>query len=190
VGDYDFHLLNRLGTADLALAIMPISAEFYGRADADVEANSGGPAQDEFVTFTSTQAGWYEVVVFKVGYVDMPKGAVFSLRVGEAGVAGVWDEEQLIPDDFTIDQNRPNPFNGLTTVRYGVPNSGGHVKLSVYDATGRHVATIVDGVRQPGYHDATWDGTAASGKPVSSGIYFCRFEAGGRTMTKQMLLLK
>jgi hypothetical protein len=190
VGDYDFHLVNSLGTADLALAIMPLAAQFYGRADAEVEANSGGPAQDEFVTFTSTDAGWYEVIVFKVGYVDMPKGAVFSLRVGEAGVAGVWDEEQLIPDEFAVEQNRPNPFSGQTTVRFGVPNPGAHVKLSVYDVAGRHIATLVDGERQPGYHDATWDGTAASGKPVSSGIYFCRFEAGGRTMTRQMLLLK
>jgi flagellar hook assembly protein FlgD len=120
----------------------------------------------------------------------MSKGGVFELRIGEAGVAGVWSEEHLIPDDFTIEQNRPNPFRGLTTVRYGVPNAGAHVKLSVYDAGGRHVATLADGSREAGFHDATWDGNSASGKPVSSGIYFCRFEAGGRTLTKQMLLLK
>jgi thermitase len=190
VGDYDFHLVNRLGSVNLGLAIMPISAGYYARADAAVEANTGGPGDDEFVTFTSAEAGWYEVVVFKDGYEDMSKGGVFELRIGEAGVAGVWSEEHLIPDDFTIEQNRPNPFRGLTTVRYGVPNAGAHVKLSVYDAGGRHVATLADGSREAGFHDATWDGNSASGKPVSSGIYFCRFEAGGRTLTKQMLLLK
>ena len=51
--------------------------------------------------------------------------------------------------------------------------------------TGRHVRTLVDGIRESGEHEVVWDGTEASGRTVSAGIYFARLEAPeGRAVRK------
>lgn len=190
-GTYDFHLVNVEGNADLAVAIMPPAANFYGRGGAALEANAAGQGGDEVFSFTSGGYYWYEVVVFKTGYEELNKYCRYRLRIGEEGTAGAGDGvARLVPDDFVLEQNRPNPFSATTAVRFGVPGKGAHVRLEVFDASGRHVATLVDAFREPGYHHATWDGTGVSGSKASSGVYFCRLEGAGRRLTRRMLLLR
>ncbi len=77
------------------------------------------------------------------------------------------------PGAFELRQNAPNPFNPSTTIRFTVPQSG-NVNIAIYDATGRHVRTLVDGHIDAGYHEVVWDGTDALGRQVSSGVYLCR----------------
>jgi hypothetical protein len=190
-GTYEFHLMNAAGNADLAVAIMPPAAGFYGRGAAALEADAAGQGGDEIFSFTSGAHYWYEVVVFKTGYEELNKYCTWRLRIGEEGTAGVGDGvARLIPDDFAIEQNRPNPFNSTTAIRFGVPGKGAHVNLEVFDASGRHVATLVDAFREPGWHNATWDGMGISGSRASSGVYFCRLQAAGTEMTRRMLLLR
>jgi len=62
--------------------------------------------------------------------------------------------------------------------------------LSVYDVAGRHVRDIVDGTVDAGEHAARWDGTDRAGRPVASGIYFCRLSVDGWTATTKMALMK
>jgi hypothetical protein len=57
-GTYDFHLVNVAGNADLAVAIMPPSANFYGRGGAALEANAAGQGGDEIFSFTSGAHYW------------------------------------------------------------------------------------------------------------------------------------
>ena len=75
------------------------------------------------------------------------------------------------PRDFQLSQNYPNPFNPSTTIGYELPKSA-YVSLRVYDALGRLVATLVDGVQAARDYKIQWDGSA-----VSSGVYFCRMFA-------------
>ena len=88
------------------------------------------------------------------------------------------------PAEFALGQNYPNPFNPSTIVRYQLPYQS-HVVLRVYDLLGQDVATLVDGVQDPGYKSVSWD---ASG--VSSGIYYYRLTAGTFTLTKRMIVVK
>jgi hypothetical protein len=83
----------------------------------------------------------------------------------------------------------PNPFNPQTTIRYDVP-SAGRVVVSVYDAMGARVATLVDRHRAAGSYTAEWEGRDERGAAVSSGVYFVRVEFGGRTMTRKLELVK
>ncbi len=55
---------------------------------------------------------------------------------------------------------------------------GGHVRLDIYDRTGRKVKRLVDSRMQAGNHDFTWDGRVDSGANVSAGVYYVRLEAG------------
>jgi hypothetical protein len=91
---------------------------------------------------------------------------------------------------YGLEQNVPNPFNPVTTVRYQVPNGGGDVTIEVFDVGGRLVTTLVDGFRPAGRHEVSWSGMDADGESVASGVYFCRMTAGEETMSRKMLLLK
>jgi hypothetical protein len=96
-------------------------------------------------------------------------------------------EEQprnTIPGDFALSQNYPNPFNPATTIRYDLPRAS-HVTLTVYDLLGREVATLIDGVEEPGYKSVQW---SAGG--VAGGIYFYRLQAGNFMQVRKLLLLK
>lgn len=94
------------------------------------------------------------------------------------------------PSEFALAGTTPNPSSGLVTVRYEVPAQGGHVKINIYDVTGRHVREIVDGHVREGRHAALWDGSDASGRSVSSGVYYCRMDAPGLAARAKVILLK
>lgn len=87
-------------------------------------------------------------------------------------------------------RNYPNPFNPKTTIEYGVPTSGAHVRLSIYDLRGRVVHTLVDEPMPAGNHRAIWRGRDGSGRPVGSGVYFFRLEVGDYTVERKMVMLK
>jgi hypothetical protein len=89
----------------------------------------------------------------------------------------------------TLAQNTPNPFNPTTLIRYQLSDRE-HVTLSVYDANGQLVRTLVDEVRPVGKNEATWDGRNEAGATVGSGVYFYRLDAGKFSESKKMVLLK
>ena len=90
---------------------------------------------------------------------------------------------------FALAQNSPNPFNPVTTIRFTLPESR-DVRLTVFDAAGRLVTTLLDETRGVGSHQVEWDGTDAFGRFVGSGIYFYRLNAGKFVESRKMILLK
>ncbi|MFC1553873.1 S8 family serine peptidase [candidate division KSB1 bacterium] len=89
-----------------------------------------------------------------------------------------------IPTMFELEQNFPNPFNPVTTIRFKLPQSS-EVVLTVYDATGKEVARLVDGYVPAGYHNVQWDATN-----FASGMYIYRIQAGSFNAIKRMTLIK
>jgi beta-xylosidase len=89
------------------------------------------------------------------------------------------------PNSFSLGQNYPNPFNPITKVIYSVPQCS-TVKLKVYDLLGHEVGTIVDGIRQPGTYETTFDADN-----LASGVYFYRLTTNKKfEQTKKLLVLK
>ncbi|MDH4038689.1 MAG: T9SS type A sorting domain-containing protein [Candidatus Krumholzibacteria bacterium] len=86
-------------------------------------------------------------------------------------------------------QNIPNPFNPTTSIQFTL-EAREHVTIAIYDANGALVRTLVDEVRSAGANDVTWDGRDARGNTMSSGVYFCRLTAGGKSESRKMTLLK
>ena len=82
----------------------------------------------------------------------------------------------------------PNPFGGGTLFRFALATRA-HVRLEVYDVTGRRVSRVLDESRDPGYWEAPWDGRDGGGLRVSSGVYFVRFEAGDYRSTRKIVRL-
>jgi len=105
-------------------------------------------------------------------------------------ITSVEDTTDRIPEQVVLRDAFPNPFNPRTTIRYEltVPT---HVRLRLYDLTGRLVDVLVGGVTQPaGTHSIVWTGCDAQGRAMSSGTYFCRLEAGPYTQTIRMTLVR
>jgi hypothetical protein len=91
---------------------------------------------------------------------------------------------------LTLYQNAPNPFNPTTTLRYYLPAACA-VTLSIYDASGRLVATLVDRERQEaGQHAGIWSGNDSRGMAMPSGVYFSVITAGKERLSNKMILLR
>lgn len=95
---------------------------------------------------------------------------------------------------ITLSGGVPNPFGQLaaghakTVIRFSLPVAT-DTRLEVYDARGRKVIALVEGVREAGEHAATWDGRDATGRPVPTGVYFYRLTAASQTRTAKGLRL-
>ncbi len=84
---------------------------------------------------------------------------------------------------FVLGQNQPNPFSHSTIINFSLEERA-HVKITVQNAYGMHVATLVDGVRNAGNYNAIWDASS-----VANGIYFYTMEADNLQATRKMLLV-
>jgi hypothetical protein len=98
--------------------------------------------------------------------------------VGNSNNAGI------IPVNYSLHQNFPNPFNPFTKIGYDIPKQS-FVNLRIFDVLGREVKVLVNEIKSPGSYIVDFN---ASGLP--SGIYFYRLECNGYFFTKRMTLLK
>ena len=96
---------------------------------------------------------------------------------------------KVIPGEFALQQNFPNPFNPSTEIRYDLPEEG-FVNLVVYNMVGQKVRTLRSETMQPGYHSMVWDGRNDVGSQVATGMYFYSIHTGSFQATKKMLFLK
>ena len=102
---------------------------------------------------------------------------------------GIDNRNETFSQGFALEQNFPNPFNPVTTLRYDLPENG-YVNIIIYDMLGREVMTLINQTQDAGYKSVIWDATNEYGKPVSAGIYLYQIQAGEYISTKKMVLLK
>ncbi|MCK9424447.1 MAG: T9SS type A sorting domain-containing protein [Ignavibacteriaceae bacterium] len=89
-----------------------------------------------------------------------------------------------MPNEFSLKQNFPNPFNPETAISYQMPVSG-KASLKVFDMLGREVVTLVDEVKEAGTYNVSFNG-----KAFTSGAYFYRFQSGNYLKINKMILMK
>jgi hypothetical protein len=93
-------------------------------------------------------------------------------------------EQNKLPQVYWLEQNFPNPFNPITTIRFSIPESR-FVSLWVLDVLGREIVTLVESYLPPGNYLVKWDA-----KEFSSGVYFSRMRSGDFSEEKKMTLVK
>ncbi|TKJ42459.1 hypothetical protein CEE37_01895 [candidate division LCP-89 bacterium B3_LCP] len=93
-------------------------------------------------------------------------------------------EDTFKPMDFELIGPAPNPFNPTTVIGFQLPNAG-KVNLAIYDISGRQVAELVNGWRDAGMHEVTFDAS-----DLASGIYLYRLQAGEFSGVGKMVLVK
>jgi photosystem II stability/assembly factor-like uncharacterized protein len=116
------------------------------------------------------------------GYLASDTGKVYKTSTG--GELGIQPVDPSVPVTFNLFQNYPNPFNPSTKIKFDIPKIS-KVKLSVYDALGREIETLVNESLQPGTYEVNWN----AGR-LSSGIYFYKLFTNDFSMVKKMSLIK
>ncbi len=88
------------------------------------------------------------------------------------------------PNDFTLKNNFPNPFNPSTTIEYSLPKAA-NVRIEVYNVAGQKIETLLNNAIKAGHHEIEFNA-----QNLSSGIYFYRMQAGEFHQVKKMILIK
>jgi hypothetical protein len=89
-----------------------------------------------------------------------------------------------IPTEVALGNAYPSPFNASTKIEFSLPESQ-HIKLQIFDVTGRLVETLVDKYQAVGKWNVTWNADN-----YNSGIYIYRLQFGKKQISKKILLLK
>jgi hypothetical protein len=90
----------------------------------------------------------------------------------------------VVPKEFILYNNYPNPFNPATTIKFSLPHAS-NVKLKVFDMQGKERALLINERMQQGTYEYIF-----SAEKLSSGVYFYQLETQGSHITKKMILLK
>jgi hypothetical protein len=142
------------------------------------------PQHYSYVDETAAPAHWY----YRLRQIDLDGSVHYSDGVTVNTLTGVSDPQ--LPGKFGLSENFPNPFNPSTTIQYQLPYAA-YVRLKVYDVLGQEMATLVDGMQEPGYRSVVWNAPRGG---IASGVYFYRITAtsGYTTFTevRKMVLLK
>lgn len=96
---------------------------------------------------------------------------------------GISDSDHILPVSF-LTSSYPNPFNPSATIEYSLPEPA-FVTAEIYDLLGRKVKTLVCEDQRAGSYRVVWDASNQA-----SGLYFYRIDAGHRSKTGVMTLLK
>jgi hypothetical protein len=94
-----------------------------------------------------------------------------------------------IPTEFDLHENYPNPFNPITTLRFGLPEVS-DITLTIYNILGQRVRSFNMESTPAGYHSIKWNATNDYGEQVGAGVYLYQLRANQFVKTRKMVLLK
>lgn len=174
VDTFRLYFLNQSATdADIIISWDP--AVYASHATAmSMKIGSSGPVIDMLTnnSYTIVDAGdegINRVDIYKTG----------AVLIETIGALAVKQEKTVIPDEFRLYHNYPNPFNPTTTIKFDVLKTS-NIDVSVYNILGQKVATLVSEELAPGTYSTTWDAMNSSNVTISSGVYYVRMIARDR----------
>ncbi|MAJ45612.1 MAG: hypothetical protein CMF96_12845, partial [Candidatus Marinimicrobia bacterium] len=81
------------------------------------------------------------------------------------------ESPRIVVNQFSFDTPYPNPFNPVTTFKYGLPQEGS-VSITVYNLTGEKVADLMlNEIQSEGLHATEWNAV-----DMAAGVYFINLE--------------
>ena len=122
---------------------------------------------------------------------EIDAARAFYSALASGAATGVEGEQSAEPAAAVVrlEPARPNPFESDSALWFSIPAEG-HVRLSVYDPSGRLVRALIDDRFPAGRHATSWDGVSSSGCPCGSGVYLCRLESGVDVVTRKLVLMR
>ena len=98
-------------------------------------------------------------------------------------------EEDIIPKEFYVSPNYPNPFNPSTSLDIQTSERN-DLNVRIFDATGRLVNTLINKELDAGHYTVKWNGLDAMGQGMPTGVYFIQVRSGVEISTQKMILIK
>lgn len=98
-------------------------------------------------------------------------------------------DEGTLPAVFALSHSIPNPCKDRTSISFAIPRKS-HVTLSIYNAAGQLVNTLVNGQQEPGFRTVVWNGQDRNHRTVAQGVYFYRLTADNYTATRKLLVVR
>ena len=118
------------------------------------------------------------------GYEDYKNWVYVGVYENDWEYVGINPEEEIIPKDFVLSQNFPNPFNPKTQINYEI-ESADQVTMDLFDIRGVKIKTLVDEYKSVGSYNFTLDASQ-----LSSGVYFYTMKSNGISKTRKLVLMK
>lgn len=134
--------------------------------------NSNSP---KYYSFTDSKNKLSGKVLYRLKQIDIDGKFTYSDAI---------EMKFELPLEFNLAQNYPNPFNPTTVISYSIPEAA-NVNITVYDVLGTKIATLVNGNKQAGNYNTSFDASS-----LSNGVYFYKIEVGSYSAIKKMILLK
>jgi len=123
-------------------------------------------------------------------------GIIYDYRLSDISYSAIaktaaiiLEDVQLLPGDFELYANYPNPFNPSTRIAYELAGPA-KVQIRITDIQGQEIRLWNYQSQFAGYHETFWDGLNHAGHLVSAGIYFTTVQAGAEIHSQKMLLIK
>ncbi len=114
-----------------------------------------------------------------------------DLRTGKSGSSSAEDVDPdgdaLISSALRFSRVAPNPSRYETSLTFMSP-AAGRAHLTIHDASGRRVATLLDDLMQAGSHAVQWDLRNDEGREVPAGIYLARLAQGPAVATTKLIV--
>ena len=140
----------------------------------------------EYIYTYKKESEWQDTSIYTVAFVqnDLGMKEVLNCASGRTIVTGLNNISSVIPNEFALHQNFPNPFNPTTTIGFTLPQNR-VVRLVVFDVLGKEVATIVNQALNAGQYEIDFNGDM-----LSSGVYYYNLIAGNVSISRPMILMK
>jgi hypothetical protein len=97
--------------------------------------------------------------------------------------------DSIVPQNFEVSQNFPNPFNPETTIQFALTTRS-PVTVKIFDVTGRYIITLLDGTGSQGVNEVFWNGKDAQGVDVTSGVYVYQVKTDRFSAQRKMMLIR
>jgi hypothetical protein len=147
-------------------------------------AELGDPAQLQYVDSISSSGTYTYYITAMYGLLESAPSEEVQVFIEVTSS----NDEMLANNQISLSAY-PNPFNPTTTISYSVPDNG-DVTITIYNAKGQLVNTLVNEYKNKGSYQVIWNGKDIKGNSVASGLYFTRLISGGETVKNKMLLMK
>jgi len=125
---------------------------------------------------------------------DAGSASLVEAAIDDLVVSGVFVAPAAVPPAAPavarILLARPNPASRGTRLEFELPGAAA-VSLTLHDLAGRTVRTLCR--QEPhaaGRHAAAWDGLDQAGRPVASGVYLARLQAGEAKSETRITILR
>ena len=109
--------------------------------------------------------------------------AYFTVSVN-ATLAGLGDDDIILPEQLVLHNAYPNPFNPSTLIRFDLLDAN-MVSLDIFDLNGKQVSSLINEYMIPGSHQINWN----PGN-LSSGIYLVNLVIGTETFNQKITFIK